>query len=69
MAQKLHHQSLNMTIDNKTALLIWLLDLLVVDNELSKAYSIYLCGEKDVRRPGEAMNNELNKTRVKVPQN
>lgn len=66
-------------VDQKMAMNLKVLDIIAEENEVSKAYSIFLCGEKDtkrielgkneaeVRKQLDAQSNEQAKTKIKVP--
>jgi len=80
MHQVTRKLKLHMIIDQKTALNLKTLELMANNNDISKAYSIFLCGEKDskhmdinpnasefeVRKQLEQHALESTKTKIKV---
>ena len=81
MNQVLRKQKLHMVVDQKTALNLKTLELIADNNKVSKAYSIFLCGEKDtkqieinpnlseveVRKQLDQHASESAKTKIKIP--
>lgn len=81
MHQVTRKLKLHMVVDQKTALNLKTLELSADENDISKAYSIFLCGEKDskhidinpnaseseVRKQLEQQSLEATKTKIKIP--
>jgi hypothetical protein len=82
MQQVLSKNKLNMVLDQKTAQYLRTAEILATDNEISKAFSIFMCGDKemkqikwgtnlqesDIRKQIETQSADSIKTKIKIPE-
>lgn len=81
MSQVMSKNKINMVVDQKMAQNLKTLELIATNNEISKAFSIFLCGDKEmkqlkwgnnlqeaeIRKQIETQSAEFSKTKIKLP--